>query len=47
MDYKMVLCFFKKVLSFSAKSTIILFEKYYRFGRKVLSFSVKANIELK
>lgn len=38
MGCKMVLCFSKKyyrfsqkVLSFSVKSTIILFEKYYRF----------------
>ena len=37
----------KKVLSFWAKSTIVLGKRYYRFGRKVLSFSAKDNIGLK
>gem|GEM_PF-6016043 len=35
---------YRKVLSFSEKSTIVFGKKYYRFTQKVLSFYSKSTI---
>ena len=43
---KDITAFEEKVRFFSAKGTIVLYEKYYRFTEKVLSFYMKSTIVL-